>query len=140
MNTIIQICGVVVIVTYLQFAYWASGKIWDAYHDRKNQSWWTLFFIWPCATISQRRNLPNKDWRWERLPYEDCYACLIPNRTTREYYVSIMTFFLIVKIVWNLIVILFVAGMLAIMPIGAILALGIAIPLSKVIHEVPRGT
>jgi hypothetical protein len=129
----LYILEVLAIIAYLQISYYLSGKIYDLYHARKKPTWWILFLVWPVATISHRRNLKNDDWKFEKAPYEDCYAHLLPNRTSREYYLSIMTFFLGVKVLWNLIVFTVVALLLAMMPIGAGLALGIALPLKSLI-------
>jgi hypothetical protein len=125
--------GVLAIVAYLQVGYCVSGKMYDLYYAREKTTWWKLFLIWPVATISHRRNLKNNDWKFEKAPYEDCYAYLLPNRSTREYYLSVMTFFWGIKVMWNLIVFTVVGFLLMAMPIGVGLALGIALPLKSLI-------
>ncbi|MCX6736274.1 MAG: hypothetical protein NTZ13_04280 [Candidatus Parcubacteria bacterium] len=133
MNYVLYIFGVFGIVLYLWCGYYVSGKIYDLYYAAKKPSWLIRFLVWPIATISDRRNLKNDDWRYQKSDWEDCYAYLLPNRTTRDQYISIMMILWGVKIVWNLIIFSLIFFLLLMAPIGAGLALAIAIPLKKLI-------
>jgi hypothetical protein len=127
MNNAVLIVDLLAILGYLYVGNWVGGKLYDLYHSPEKPSWLTLFLIWPVATISDRRNnVKNGDPRFEDAPYQDCYAGLLANRTTRASYIFLMTFFWGLKVVCNLSVFVLVIFVFGMKPIGTGLALGIA--------------